>query len=362
MAVPLSYAAKLDREQRRVARQADREADRFGASPMERLALFEGLAVEATFRNPAGGDLDSVGALQERSHYGSVARRLNVKLSSRRFLQEARALRESGQRFRNAGDLAAAVQRPREDLRGRYHEERSTALAVVNRYGGLRPGSAPNASGAGSRTAGGGATASPVSFDPGAPQAALTSLAPSPAPIASAPVAEPVFTARPVMPEAFQAAPSIGGPAPPAPVVQDPQVGGLAEDFSPELAEPQGGRKIGPGGGKVKIPSGEGLMSARQLMKGLIQSHKLPVTARKEPGHTAGGDHDPATKGATAWDIGGDERTREAAFKDLMRALGVKGAKYKGKDVNVTVGGVRYQVISRDHGTGPHLHVGARLA
>jgi hypothetical protein len=306
--------------------------------------------------------LDSVGALQERSHYGSVARRLNVKLASRRFLQEARALRKSGQ-FGNAGELAAAVQRPREDLRGRYHEERGAALEVVNRYGGLRPGSSRSSGGGslGGQRADGPLPGGVSAFSPGDPAAANMSLgAAAPAPIASAPVAEPEFTARPVMPEGFRAAPSIGGPVPPDTTVMPGGTQGLVEDFS----APQGGRKIGPGGkpGKVSVGGGEGLMPARQLMKGLIDAHGLPVTARDEPGHTAGGHHDPARRDATAWDIGGDEPTRKRAFRDLTRALGVKGAKYKGADINVTVDGLRYQIISRDHGSGPHLHVGVELA
>ena len=89
---------------------------------------------------------------------------------------------------------------------------------------------------------------------------------------------------------------------------------------------------------------------------------RLPITARQEPGHATGGDHDPAVKGATARDFGGDEATRKAAFLRITRKLGVKGAVYKGADINVTKDGVRYQIISRDHGTGPHLHAGLRKA
>ena len=86
----------------------------------------------------------------------------------------------------------------------------------------------------------------------------------------------------------------------------------------------------------------------------------LPVTARQEPGHATGGDHDPSVRGATARDFGGDEATRKAAFKKLTRQLGVRNAVYKGADINVVKNGLRYQIISRDHGTGPHLHVGVR--
>lgn len=86
----------------------------------------------------------------------------------------------------------------------------------------------------------------------------------------------------------------------------------------------------------------------------------VPVTAKQEPGHAAGGDHDPTVEGATARDYGGTEAVRKALFRRIARALGVPDAKYKGEDLNIVKGGVRYQVISRDHGSGPHLHVGVR--
>lgn len=301
VAVPLAHAAKLDREQRRTVRQADREADRFGASPKERLALFEALAVEARFRNPAGGDQDSIGSLQERNHYGSVSRRLNVKLATRRFLSEARAMRESGFRG-SAGDLAAAVQRPREDLRGRYHEERSTALGVVNDYGGLRPGASRSSGGGslGGQRAGGPAPGVSA-FSPGDPAAANMSLAAAPpAPIASAPVAEPAFTARPVLPEGFQAAPSIGGPQPAPEPESILAAAGLSEDFSPGAPAQSGsggGRGSGAtpaaGGtrGRVKLRPGadrDGVPTSREVLDFLEQTSGiagLPVSISTGSNH-----------------------------------------------------------------------------
>lgn len=103
-----------------------------------------------------------------------------------------------------------------------------------------------------------------------------------------------------------------------------------------------------------------GLGSQVSLVDDLIGQFGAPITAKQEQGHAAGGDHDPAVKGATARDVGGDEQTREQLFRALTRKLGVKNAVYKGPDINVVKNGVRYQIISRDHGTGPHLHIGMR--
>lgn len=125
-----------------------------------------------------------------------------------------------------------------------------------------------------------------------------------------------------------------------------------------------GGRSAGAGASSPGGSAGGGLRSGNLVgaVHALERLTGLPVTARQEPGHAPGGDHDPAVKGATARDFGGDEVARKEAFLKLTRALGVRGAVYKGADINVTVNGIRYQIISRDHGTGPHLHVGMRLA
>jgi hypothetical protein len=98
-----------------------------------------------------------------------------------------------------------------------------------------------------------------------------------------------------------------------------------------------------------------------QAVKGIERlASGVPITAKQEPGHASGGDHDPAVQGATARDFGGSEAQRAAAFRRIARELGVPNAQYKGADLNITKNGVRYQVISRDHGSGPHLHVGLR--
>ena len=104
------------------------------------------------------------------------------------------------------------------------------------------------------------------------------------------------------------------------------------------------------------------LTSAAQLLDRLGAQYGAPVTAKQEPGHATGGDHDPAVRGATARDFGGGEAQRRKLFRRITQDLGVRNAQYKGSDINVVKDGLRYQIISRDHGTGPHLHVGVRKA
>jgi hypothetical protein len=170
--------------------------------------------------------------------------------------------------------------------------------------------------------------------------------------------------AAPALPQGYRGIQSAGGPAPRRdistlleavsglgtglPGVTPGQVVGDAENGRDPRKRPR----------TSKV--GGGLRGAVNLVDTVIGSYGAPITAKQEPGHTPGGDHDPAVKGATARDIGGDEATRKRIFSELMERLGVEGATYKGPDVNVTRGGVRYQIISRDHGTGPHLHVGIR--
>jgi hypothetical protein len=104
-----------------------------GASPVERLALWEAGIVESGLRNLSYGDRDSVGVLQERSHYGSVARRMNPFLAAMRFLREAAALRP----WRgSAGMLAQAVQRSA--FPGRYDQVAGQARQYLRRGGRVR--------------------------------------------------------------------------------------------------------------------------------------------------------------------------------------------------------------------------------
>lgn len=91
------------------------------------LAAFMTGIVETNFKNLPGGDADSAGWRQERaSLYPDPT---NVPNSAKRFYTECKQL-DHGQ---TAGELAADVQRPREDLRGRYAEERDKAATLLRK-------------------------------------------------------------------------------------------------------------------------------------------------------------------------------------------------------------------------------------
>lgn len=76
-------------------------------------------------------------------------------------------------------------------------------------------------------------------------------------------------------------------------------------------------------------------------------------------GSSTGSDHHTSQKEADAADIGGSEERRRRAVARLNEVLGINH-QFGGPDTNVVVNGIRYQIISRLHGTGPHLHIGAR--
>jgi hypothetical protein len=130
--------AKLDPEQKKVLNAFLREAQRLRATPKETEALIEAGLVEANLRNPNYGDRDSIGSLQERSHYGSPQRRLNPSLAARRFLSEARTLTKKGFKG-SSGQLAQAVQRSA--FPERYDQRDAQAKALLRGAGNVGGGS-----------------------------------------------------------------------------------------------------------------------------------------------------------------------------------------------------------------------------
>lgn len=85
--------------------------------------------VESGFRNLPGGDADSAGWRQERaSLYPNPT---NVKASASRFFNEAAKLNRPGI---SAGELAARVQRPAAQYRGRYQDVASEAEALLRQH------------------------------------------------------------------------------------------------------------------------------------------------------------------------------------------------------------------------------------
>lgn len=96
-------------------------------------AAYEIADVEAHFTNPQGGDADSAGFRQERrSLYPDPT---NLPHSVDRLFREL-AQHDRGQ---PSYELAADVQRPRADLRGRYRDSHNLALSLLDRGSGGVP-------------------------------------------------------------------------------------------------------------------------------------------------------------------------------------------------------------------------------
>src|SRR4051812_35484949 len=98
-----------------VVREIRRVARRKRASPKEIKAAFETGIVESGLQNLKGGDADSAGWRQERASL--YADPTNVTHAAERFFDEARGKNVRGI---SAGELAARVQRPAAQYRGRY--------------------------------------------------------------------------------------------------------------------------------------------------------------------------------------------------------------------------------------------------
>lgn len=124
---------KLDREQRGIVAQINREA-RNVPRPLrkifKRAAVQTGL-VESGLRNLSYGDADSQGWRQERaSLYKDPT---NVKASVARFRQEFLQQYDPGEK---AWQVAAQVQRPAAQYRDRYRDVAPEARQILRQYGG----------------------------------------------------------------------------------------------------------------------------------------------------------------------------------------------------------------------------------
>lgn len=125
---------KLDSEQRKIVRAIRREGRNIRDPRLrriyERAAVQTGL-VESGLRNLSYGDADSQGWRQERA--GLYPNPTNVEASVRRFRQEFQQQYDPGEQ---SYEVAAQVQRPRADLRGRYRQEAGEAADILRQYGG----------------------------------------------------------------------------------------------------------------------------------------------------------------------------------------------------------------------------------
>jgi Putative Flp pilus-assembly TadE/G-like len=99
-----------------------------------RLAAFEAAIVESGVHNLNYGHADSHGVFQQQwsvGEWGTKEQTMDPVHATHMFLITARRMDRRGM---SAGALAADVQRPREDLRGRYSEVEGQALALIRRY------------------------------------------------------------------------------------------------------------------------------------------------------------------------------------------------------------------------------------
>ena len=130
----------LTAEQKAVARRIAQIARKRGATPKEIKSAFETGLVESGLRNLPGGDRDSQGWRQERASLYKDPRNLDASIN--RYFDETGAVKG---KYGTAGALAAAVQRPAAQYRGRYQERSAEAEALMRQFGGA--GVAPAAGG-----------------------------------------------------------------------------------------------------------------------------------------------------------------------------------------------------------------------
>jgi murein DD-endopeptidase MepM/ murein hydrolase activator NlpD len=131
---------KLTSEQNEVLDTLMSVADSMNASEKFCLAAISTGIVEANLTNPSGGDLSgtpgapatrkSAGWRQETEASYPGVDRTNIKESARRFYNECKQL-DKGQ---SAAELAADVQRPAEQYRGRYAEHMAEAKKLYKQY------------------------------------------------------------------------------------------------------------------------------------------------------------------------------------------------------------------------------------
>jgi hypothetical protein len=180
-----------------------------------RAAVETGL-VESGGRNLRYGDADSLGWRQERSSL--YPNPLNVRASVRRFAREFGQFYDPGE---TAGQVAAQVQRPAAQYRGRYQAmlpEAKRVLAQAGAGGLGRGGAGGGRQAAAVRALLGGSDVSSLPGGSGGTLALLQALqgaqGASQAASSGGGLQSPAFSAAPVLPQGAQAMASSGGPQP----------------------------------------------------------------------------------------------------------------------------------------------------
>jgi hypothetical protein len=364
----------LDREQEMIVRQFKREARQRGYRGRKRRkfvnsSIATGL-VETDLHELNYGDADSRNWRQEREQgYGDDWARtggpLNTRASVDRYASEFEQFYSPDL---TAGEISARIQRPREDLRGKYQQRIGEANAIrkaVRLHGGPAPRRRGGASGL---EAGSG-------FQPGALAELLQAPAPKESLVPGGALTAPAHSAQAVMPEGYAPAPSGGGPSPRPRLSEQLEAMGLSEDFSPAAAGPgrrelrrQARERLGMGGLRNAEKLGDEIESwAREELgiKGGSRDRTAAGNAAvggaadsdhlEEPGRFAGreGVDLPTTPADGGW----------AKYRATVRKLGLKPNAGGFTEGQIKVGDRRFkvQVIFGDaHGHGDHIHVGFR--
>ena len=122
---------KLDKGQKRIARIICRVAKEEKASSKVRLAAVEAALVESNMRNLDHGHASSLGVFQQQSGWGGAKQRTDPAWATRKFISAAR--KKDSPKY-DAGTLAAEVQRPASEYRGRYADREGHARYVIQTY------------------------------------------------------------------------------------------------------------------------------------------------------------------------------------------------------------------------------------
>jgi hypothetical protein len=332
----------LSREQQRVLSvllgEGQRIADPHVRRVFNRAAVETGL-VESGLRNLPGGDADSAGWRQERaSLYPNPT---NLHASARRFRREFLAAYDPG---KPSWQIAAEVQRPAAQFRGRYRDVAGQAAQIL---AGARLGPAVQLGSPVAGAAPGAPAGLTVGPDAGGGVDVSTLLAALQQNRRQAPtsmgVQAPSFAAGPTLPQGYQAPISGGGPEP----RQD--IGSLLS-----LVRTQGGGEIPSAGGAVSDAGG-------------------PQTPVQAPGYSDPGwqDHGRSGRESSRHPDQPGRHSDSCAARALIRAgqdaliqAGMSPAKArKQTGGGYNVGG--WQVIFNTNAPGwgdhlTHLHVGRR--
>lgn len=311
--------------------------------------------VESNFRNLSYGDADSQGWRQERA---SLYRNpTNLRASVRRFYAEA-AQHDRGQ---SAGKLAADVQRPAAQYRGRYAQEMGVARQILNGRGATTGG---GGAGGGARTP----------FAPGQAVnvaellSTLGGQASRPQPSITPPAA-PAFSTGPVTPQGYQPVESTAPPERPdyvGALEKIAQLQGTA-DLSQGFRSGRSGGSGRSGAGLNLSPRG-GWAGTKGPVKSLARLSGLQVSSEKRDrmSTATGGvsDHWTGSKDSFANDLSGSQAQMDRSAVRIARALGIKGYK-RGQPLVKTFNrnGIRWQLLYRTNVGGnhfDHIHVGAR--